>query len=410
MALIAFEDAVTRSLAGLGRLAAERVGLAAAAGRVLAEDLCADAPMPPFSHSAMDGYAVQVSWFDGDGPWTFDVRGQSRAGEAGPALAQRQACRIFTGAPLPDGADAIIIQEQVTRTGDRITIGDAPQQGQHIRARGADLAIGAAAIEAGTRLGPGQLGLVAALDHAHVMVARRPIVTIVSTGDELRPPGARPPADTHSDSSIAESKSFVIAAAAERVGATARVMPLLEDDAPKTREALRHALAATDLLVTIGGASVGDHDLVRPALQAIGVEIDFWGVAMKPGKPVAMGRAQGARVLCLPGNPASAAVTFMLLGIPMLRAMQGDVHPRPQPIPLRIIGSHQRRPGRQEYLRARLEQHDGELCAVISASQSSGAVTSLARADALVVVAADKPTVHHGERIPVIQLRDIWGS
>jgi len=401
--MLSFEDAIERTLRGVSRLAAERVSLDQAAGRVLAEDLVTRRPMPAFSRSAMDGYAVRASFFQGQGPWVLAVQGESRAGVSGPPLVIGTASRIFTGAPVSEGANAVIIQEKVTRSGDEITVTERPQEGQNIRPAGADMARGATALRAGSRLTPGKVGLLASLDRAHVIVARRPVVTLISTGDELRTPGVAGP-----DSSIPESNSFVIAEVARRVGASVRVMPLLGDDTERTESSLRRALRGSDLLATIGGASVGDHDLVRPAMQSVGIALDFWRVAMKPGKPVAVGSMDGTKVLCLPGNPASTAVTFMLFGVPLLKSMQGETRPRPRRIPLRIIGSHVHRPGREEYLRARLEIHDGELCAALPASQSSGAVTSFADADALVVLASDRTGIANGDRLPVILLSDIY--
>jgi len=401
--MIPFEEAIERTLRGVTRLGAERVSLDRAPGRVLSEDIVSPRPMPAFARSAMDGYAVRASFFQGGGPWTLLVRGESRAGVAGPPLDVGTACRIFTGAPVPEGANAVIIQEKVNRSGNEIAVTERPQEGQHIRSAGADLAQGVTALRSGTRLTPGRVGLLASLDRAHVIVARRPVVTLISTGDELRSPGVPGP-----DSSIPESNSFVVAEVARRAGAIARVAPLLADDAERTEAEVRRALRGSDLLVTIGGASVGDHDLVRPAMQAAGVQFDFWKVAMKPGKPVAVGTLGGTRVLCLPGNPASAAATFMLFGVPLVRAMQGEDTLRPRRIPMRIIGSHVHRTGREEYLRARLEVHDGELCAVLPASQSSGAVTSFADAEAMVVLAADRTGIENGDRLPVILLSDIY--
>jgi molybdopterin molybdotransferase len=400
--LISFEDAIGRALHGLGRLGEERLGLGEAAGRVLARDLWAPTSLPRFSYSAMDGYAVRSSWFSESGPWTFGVRGESRAGKAGPPLTHGQACRIFTGAPIPEGADAVIIQEDVSRSGDRITTNERAQKGQNIRPAGADLTEGNLAIAEGERLTPGRLGLIAALDQAHVLVARRPVVTFLSTGDELRPPGVDGPLE-----SIPESNSYVLGQMARQAGALPRNSPLTADDTAATEHAIRRALRGTDLLVTVGGASVGDHDLVRPAMESLGVRFEFWGVAIKPGKPTAVGSHGPTKVLCLPGNPASASLTFGVFGMPMIRAMQGDGSPRPMRFPTRIIGSHRRRPGREEYLRARLELHDGELCAVLPASQSSGAVTSFARADALVVLPPDRAAIDNGDRLDVIRLADL---
>ena len=402
-ALISYEDAIERTLRGLTRLGSERVPIDGAAWRVLAADIQADADMPAFSYSAMDGYAVRSRYFEQNEPWSLAVRGESRAGRASGPLQHGVACRIFTGARVPIGADAVVPQEAVTRTGEQVSFSERPRAGQNIRPQGADLKAGQTALHEGDRLSPGKLGLAAALDRAWLLVARQPVVTVVGTGDELRPPGTPGPPE-----SIAESNTFVLAAVARRAGAIVRTMPMLADDADHTETALRRALKGTDVLVTIGGVSVGDHDLVRPALEAVGVTNDFWGVAIKPGKPIAAGHTGTTRVLSLPGNPASATLTFLLFGVPLLRAMQGDRKPRPRALPLRIIGSHARRPGRDEYLRARLEMHDGELCAALPASQSSGAVTSFADAEALVVLGADSGEISNGDRLPVILLTDLW--
>ncbi len=401
--LIEVEEAMTLALRGVTRLGRERVALDDAAGRVLAEDLRATRPMPAFSYSAMDGYAVRASFFKGEGPWTLAVHGESRAGRAGPALENGTAGRIFTGAPIPENANAVIMQENVARSGDSITIAERPRQGQHIRPEGADLAAGATALSAGTRLHPGRLGLVASLDRAYLLVGRMPVVTVLSTGDELRSPGS-----AGSATSIPESNTPVLAAIGRRLGALVRLTPLVADDPETTEAEIRSALSTSDLLITVGGASVGDHDLVRPAMQRLGVNIDFWGVAIKPGKPTAVGSLRACKVLCLPGNPASATLTFLLFGVPLIRAMQGETHTRPRRTPMRVIGSHARRAGREEYLRAHLEIHDDELCAKLPHGQSSGAVTSFANADALVVLAADRQGIENGERLPVIRLADIW--
>lgn len=403
MSLISYEEAIERLLRGVGRLAAERVAVDQACARVLATSLVAAADMPAFSYSAMDGYAVRCKRFEGEGPWSFAVKGESRAGLAGPDLAHGAACRIFTGARIVKGADAVIPQENASRSGGQVSFSERPRPGQNIRPQGADLRAGQTALDEGTRLTPGRLGLAASLDHATLLVGRQPVVTIISTGDELRPPG-----HPGTPESIPESNSCVIAAIARNNGAIARVMPMLADDAKQTEDQIRCALGGSDVLVTIGGVSVGDHDLVRPALEAVGVTIDYWGVAIKPGKPIAVGREGATRVLSLPGNPASAVLTFLLFGVPLLRAMQGDNRPRPRRMPLRIIGSHARRPGREEYLRARLELHDGELCAVLPTGQSSGAVTSFAAADALVVLASDRDRIDNGSRLDVILLSDVW--
>jgi molybdopterin molybdotransferase len=406
--LISFAEALARLLASASSLGSERVALDDADGRVLAEDLRAPAPMPGFDYSAMDGYAVARSDFAGDGPWRLPVRGESAAGGTAPAFSSGSACRIFTGAELPAGSDAVVPQEDVTRDGDSIELRAAPAAGAWIRRRGEDLAEGAVALGRGRRLGPGQVALAAALDRPQLLVARRPSVTVLATGDELRSPGepARP-------GSIAESNAYFVAAAARRAGARARVGRFVRDDLELATRAVREGMEVTDVLVTIGGVSVGDHDVVRPALEAAGVTLDFWRVAIKPGKPLAVGRAAGSggavvHVLGLPGNPASASLTFLLFGVPLLRALAGEAHPLPPRVPLRVRGRVVRRAGREEFLRARLVQHEGERCAEILPNQASGAVTSFAEADALAVVPADRERVDDGDRLDAIRISDIF--
>lgn len=405
--MISFEEALARLLAAARPLGAERVPLDEADGRVLAEDLVSAEALPPFDHSSMDGYAVAVADLAGEGPWALPVRGESAAGGVAPPLTRGAACRIFTGAPLPDGADAVVPQEDVERSGEAITLRAAPRAGACVRRRGADLEAGAIALGRGARLTPGRVALAAALDRAQLLCARRPVVTVLCSGDELRSPGApgRP-------GSIPESNGYFVAATARAAGAIARVAPFVPDDAAIAAAAAQDALRGADLVVTIGGVSVGDHDVIRPALEAAGVTLDFWRVAIKPGKPLCVGRAQGpgasvVHVLGLPGNPASASLTFTLFGLPLLRALQGDAAPLPPRLSVRVSGALRRQPGRTEFLRARLDVVDGELTARILPNQASGAVTSFAEAEALVIVPAERDHVDEGDRMEAIRLRDV---
>ncbi len=400
--MISFDEALERLLASARPLGAERVAIDEAAGRVLAEDVVAGAAIPAFDHSAMDGYAVATATLTGDGPWRVPVIGESAAGAGAARIEPGSACRIFTGARVPEGADAVVMQEDAPRTDDTIALAARPRSGQHIRRRGEDLAAGGLAIARGVRLGPGGVALAAGLDRAFLRVGRRPVVSILCTGDELRSPGdpARP-------DSIPETNGFFVAAAARAAGAHARVAPFVADRAEAAEAAVREALRGADLVVTIGGVSVGDHDVVRPALEAAGVTLDFWRVAMKPGKPLAVGHAGATHVLGLPGNPASASLTFLLFGVPLLRALQGDAAPLPSRVPVRIAGAIRRKPGRQEFARARIELRGGELTAVLAQNQSSGAVTSFAWADALVVVPADRERVDDGDRLTAIRIGEI---
>jgi molybdopterin molybdotransferase len=400
--MIPFAEALERLLGRATRLGVERVPLDAADGRVLAEDVAAPAPMPAFDHSSMDGYAVAGVDFAGAGPWRLDVRGESAAGGTPPPFARGTACRIFTGAELPTGADAVVIQEDAERDGDVISVRVAPRPREWVRARGSDLAEGAVALRRGQRLTPGRVALAAAMDRPFLLVARRPVVTVLCSGDELRSPGEPARAG-----SIAESNGFFVAAAARAAGAIARIAEFVRDDTEVAAGAVAEALAGSDLVVTIGGVSVGDHDVVRPALERAGVSLDFWRVAIKPGKPLAVGHAGRTQVLGLPGNPASASLTFLLFGAPLIRAMQGDPRPLPERRRVVVRGSLARRAGREEFLRARLDRSGDELAAIVLPNQASGAVTSFAEAEALVVVPAARERVDDGERLEAIELRDV---
>jgi molybdopterin molybdotransferase len=402
--MMSFEEARRRVLGLAAILPAERVGIDEATGRVLAEDVRAPADLPAFDGSAMDGYAVRTADLAGKGPFTLVVRGESRAG-APPheALAAGSACRIFTGAELPPEADAVIMQEDIARDGDRITFASKPGPWKHVRRRGEDLASGAVALVRGTRVAPRHAALAATCDRAWLSVARRPIVTVLGTGDELRSPGS-----PGSPGSIPESNGVALRAMVRSAGAVARVAPAVGDDRAATERAFEDALRGTDVLVTVGGVSVGDHDLVRPSLEAIGVVIDLYKVAMKPGKPLTVGRRGGAVVLGLPGNPASAMVTFALFGVPLLRAMQGDLHATPEPLAAKLGRALTHAPGRTEFVRATLAiLGGGELVATPLGNQASGATTSMAAADALVVVPAPSEGMAAGDVVGVYPLSDL---
>jgi molybdopterin molybdotransferase len=399
--LLSFEEARARLLAGVHRLGAERVAVADAAGRVLAEDLVALEPLPRFDHSAMDGYALATSDLEGGGPFALQVAGESSAGNPPPSLARGTACRIFTGAALPDRADAVVMQEHVTREGGAMRFEARPRPGQHVRRAGEDLAAEAVAIAARTRLTAGGLALAAMLGRSEVAVARRPLVTILCTGDELRAPG-----DAPRPASVLESNSAPLGALARQAGAQVRVAPIARDDPRATLRAVEQALDGTDLLLTVGGVSVGDHDVVRPALEQAGVTLDFWRVAVKPGKPIAFGRTARSSVLGLPGNPASAIVTFTLFGMPLLRALQGDARPIATPLRARLASSRKRWPDRLELVRAMLQLDGGTLVARVHDNQASGAATSLASSDGLAFVPAGEGTLEAGAFVDFLRWSD----
>jgi molybdopterin molybdotransferase len=410
--MLSFDAALERVLSLAPRLGAERIDAASADGRVLAEPILGKA-LPPFDHSAMDGYAIRLRDLPepaggASGMWSMPLVGESAAGAAPIEHASGSACRVSTGAPMPRGADTVIMQEDVERvdeTAPSIRSEFRPREGAWVRRRGADLAEGELAIARGTRLGPGSIALAAALDRAWLEVARRPVVTILASGDELRSPG-----DPPRPGSIAESNGWFVASAARRVGAIARLGPFVRDDRASAIDAVRAALDGSDMVVTIGGVSVGDHDVMRPALEAAGVELAFHRVAMKPGKPIAVGTRGSCVVLGLPGNPASASLTFLLFGIPLLRAMQSESAVLASRARMRIVGEHARSAGRTEFLRARTEVVDGTPCAALDSNQASGAVTSFARAELLVVVPAAQGDVRTGDELETIRIAELLGN
>lgn len=402
--MLTFDEALRRLLGQVVPLGAERVGLDVAAGRVLAEAITTSAPIPAFDQSSMDGFALASGDLTGEPPFRLEVRGASAAGSIQADLVRGTAMRILTGAPLPVGADAVLLQEDVTREGDSISFGARPSPGSWIRRRGSEARGGERVLSRGQRLGPGQVAMVAACDRPHVLVARQPVVTILGSGDELRSPG-----EPDRPGSIPESNGYFIAAAARRAGAVARIAPFVRDDAHAAETALRQAIRSSDLVVTVGGMSVGDHDVMRDAMVAAGAALDFWKVAIKPGKPLAVGHAGATHVLGLPGNPASAAVTFLLFGVPLCRALQGDTRPLPPREAMEIDGALERSPGRQEFLRATLVREAGRTRAGLISQQSSGAPIGFALAEALVVVPAERTRLSAGDVLDVIRLSDIWG-
>jgi molybdopterin molybdotransferase len=395
---------ILAALADVAPLDPERVPLAAALARSLAEDLVAPVDLPPFDASTMDGYALRAADARRPGgrlPVAFEVF----AGDPGPAaLPPGSCCRIFTGAPLPRGADAVEQQEEVRRAGGHAVFARAAERGRFVRRRGSDLASGQVAAGAGAAVDPGTIALAAGLGRSHLLVRRRPTVALLPTGDELVPLGrrARP-------GQIFETNGHALAAASREAGAEPRVLPAARDEAVALRRAISSA-RGVDALVTTGGVSVGERDLVRGALAAAGARLDFWRVAMRPGKPFTFGRWGRTAVFGLPGNPASALVTFELFVRPALRALAGLSGTGRLRVSARLSAAQEKPRGLEVYLRVRLRISGGRLVAEPLRTQASGNLSSSAGHDGLAVLPASRTRLARGSPVEVIVLRPPDGA
>ena len=374
-------------------LGTERVRVADALGRVLAEDVRAAHDVPPFANSAMDGYAVRA----GPAGRALTVIGDSRAGApAVEAVDERTAIRISTGAMVPEGADGVLQVELVELEGDRVTLRAEVSPGLNVRAPGEDMTAGATVVRRGTRLGPAELGVAATAGLAELAVGRPPRVAIVATGDELVPAGAPlGPGQIH------DSNAIALAAQATNAGAHVLGTARAPDTREGTERALEQAIGEADVTIISGGVSVGPHDHVKPALETLGVQERFWRVALRPGKPTWFGTRGERLVFGLPGNPVSALVTFHLFARPALLALQGAPFAAPAtravlatPIP--------RNPGRDGAVRVRLALgRDGRLEATPTGPQGSHQLTSMLGADGLAVVTAGEGEAPAGEIVDV---------
>ncbi|MEE4350841.1 MAG: gephyrin-like molybdotransferase Glp [Pacificimonas sp.] len=395
--MLEYEEALARILAGAEPLAAEPIALTDAAGRTLAAPVTAKRDQPPFDASAMDGYAVR--WSDLPGP--FRLIGESAAGSAFDGkVGKGETVRIFTGAAVPVGADTVVVQEEVAASGGTIEIsGDGPpRQGAHIRPCGFDFTAGSALIEAGQRLSPRHLALAAAAGHGELAVHRRPRITLIANGDELVPPG-----ETPAPGQITASSSAVIAAQLRAAGAEVCDAGIIPDDAEALAAALISAADTSDLIITMGGASVGDHDHMHTAMDSAGAQRDFWRIAIRPGKPLIHGQIDKARLLGLPGNPVSAYVCALLFAEPLIRAWQNQASGE-QTITMPLAASVDANDRRRDHLRA--EIMDGTVRPL--STQDSSQLAILARADALIVRPPHAPAAEPGTAVPVMLLDKAW--
>ena len=397
--LLPVDIAIERVTAAFAPLPGEIVSLAEAGGRVLAEDISARATYPPTAVSAMDGYAVRA----------IDVRealtrlrvvGAVPAGTAyGEVLAPGETVRIFAGAPLPQGADSVVIQENAVLDGDWVDLNAPAIDGQHVRKAGLDFRRGQSGLKAGTWISARDQGLAAAMDVPWLWVRRRPRVAILATGDEIALPG-----ETRGAHQIVGGNNVMLAGLVRDAGGTPIDLGVVPDDASSLRHMAANASGA-DILVTTGGVSVGEHDLVRAELGKDGFRMEFWRVAMRPGKPVMFGHLHGLPLLGLPGNPVSAYVCGVVFLRPALRRMLGMTETlAPSPV-ARLGGELAENDRRQDYLRARLSCNDiGELVATPFTVQDSAMLSVLAAADCLIVRPPRAARARVGDRVSIVIL------
>lgn len=395
--MISVEDALSRLLAPLVPVPPEQLAVADCVGRVLAEDVAARRTQPPFAVSAMDGYAVRAEDV-ATVPATLRIIAEIPAGAGfGGTLGKGEAARIFTGAPLPAGADAIVIQEDTERHGDRVEVREGAPRGRYVRRAGLDFAEGDVLLHAGKRLTPRDIGLAAAMNRPWLFVYRRPRVAILSTGDEIVMPG-----DPIGPNQIVSSNLLALAAFMTASGAE----PVMVGNAPDDPDALRRIAAAArgvDLFVTTGGVSVGEHDLVRGVLSEDGLAIDFWEIAMRPGKPLMFGHYRNVPMVGLPGNPVSTLVCSQVFLRPALRRLAGLPDGSDPPQAARLGVPVKQNDRRQDYLRARLSRAaDGGLEVMPFEVQDSSMMRPLAASDCLVIRPPHAPPLPAGAEVPII--------
>lgn len=402
--MLSVRDAHARVIAAFEALPSEIVSVADAAGRVLATPPQARLTQPPADLSAMDGYAVRAADVP-TVPTVLNLVGQAPAGGSyDHALQPGEAVRIFTGGPLPMGADSIIIQEDTKTDGPRITILDPPRIGRHIRKAGLDFSAGDSPLAAGRSLTTRDVALAAAMNHPWLSVHRKPRVAILSTGDELVMPG-----EPVGRNQIVSSSGIAVAALVRGWGGEPTLFDIARDDA-KLIESCIEAGAQHDLLITLGGASVGDHDLVQGALKAQGFDMDFWKIAMRPGKPLMFAARDRARVLGLPGNPVSTMVCALLFLKPALERMLGQPGDLVSTVPARLAVDVKQNDQREDYVRSRLQRGaDGALTVDPHPVQDSSMLSVLAACDGFLIRPPHDPARKAGDTVQVVDLERLPG-
>ncbi|RMG37881.1 MAG: bifunctional molybdopterin-guanine dinucleotide biosynthesis adaptor protein MobB/molybdopterin molybdotransferase MoeA [Gammaproteobacteria bacterium] len=375
----------------------ERLPIRSALSRILAEDVISPIDVPGHTNSAMDGFAVRHADLAPDGKVTLRCVGTVMAGQAfGGEVGTGECVRIMTGAPLPAGADTVVMREHVAENGDEITFGAGERLGQNIRQAGEDLAKGSAALSAGKRLTPADLGLLASLGQAEVSVVRRPRVAFFSTGDELRALG-----EPLSEGEVYDSNRYTLFGMLARAGAELRDLGVVRDDPDALRAAFEDAAAHADVVITSGGVSVGDADYTKQVLGELG-EVDFWKIAMKPGRPLTFGRLRDAWFFGLPGNPVAVMVTFYQFVLPALHRLAGETEWQPLRMRARLREPLRTRPGRSEFVRGILEQGaDGEIWVSTTGAQGSGILRSMSTGNCFILLDEEQGPLEAGAEVTV---------
>jgi len=381
----------------------ETVALAEAAGRILAAPLIAARDVPPHDNAAVDGYAVAFADLATDAPTALPVGGRAAAGHPLDRAARRgEAIRIFTGAPMPDGADTVLMQEDCRESGGSVSLPPGIKRGANRRKRGEDVAAGSVALAAGTRLRPQEIGLAASLGRTELPVYARLKVALFSTGDEVREPGAELP-----PGAIYDANRYALAALLRGLGCAVSDLGILPDRAGAVRSAIGTAAAAHDLVVTSGGVSAGEEDHVKAAIEALG-KLHFWRLAIRPGRPAAMGQVKGVPFIGLPGNPVAVMVTALLLARPLILRLQGAREIAPRLYRVSAGFAYQKKASRAEYLRARLERGgDGGWTAQKFARDGAGILSSMVASDGLVVIDAGVTSVAPGAPVDFLPFSEV---
>jgi molybdopterin molybdotransferase len=400
--LLPVDTAIAIGLATLCPIAqTEHLPLEQATGRVLAQDIMAPVALPLFDNAGMDGYALRLSDLKGQGPWRLPLEGRIRAGDAAGTLGSGRAARILTGAPVPDGADAVIAQEQVAGQGETIVIAQRPRPGQHIRLQGEDVAKGAPLLAAGRLLGAREIAALAGSGIGLVPVRRRLRVAVLCSGSELVPPGA-----PLGPGQIWNANQVMLSAALAQSWIALSVLPGVADNPEALRRHVSKIAREADVVITTGGVSVGDEDHMARVIKSLGGQINAMKLAMKPGKPLSIGHVEQALWLGLPGNPVAAFVTWHVVGQVLAQAMVGLSRPGPVRTFAALAAPVRHRPGRCEYRPARLLGHDARGVLQVDCLDGTGShrIAQFPQADALAMIPAEQDVLPEGALVEVLPL------